>query len=782
MRTILNPALAILLLVALTTEGHGTVSFIEHSIADNYAMPWSVYSIDMDGDNDIDIVGSAAQGNSVNWWENDGSQSFTIHTVSTDVVFPMGVHAADFDTDGDIDVVCGANVSGEVAWFENDGSQIFTKHSFSNWPGAAYVWCDDVDIDGDIDILAAACEGGPGIFGWFENDGNGEFIEHRVLEGWSRANCIHTADVDSDGDIDLLGSASLAGEVAWFENDGEQAFTQHVILNTAGRPSSAHGADLDGDGDIDVLATLCGGFNQLVWFENDGTQSFTQHIVETGFARPKCAWAADVDHDQDVDVLGTAINGNEISWWENDEGGFSKHVLSSSYLGASDVYAGDVDMDGDLDILGTAQLGNQITWWENTLYGFRFVGDPTSGHAPLTVQFTDLSAADPPLTYRAWDFENDGVIDSDEIAPMWTYDNPGTYTVSLEVGNETTSETMVYEDYIRVFDGESAVEFDGSDGYGVCAATAELNLTEMLTLEAWIKPSGWGEVPGAGYGRIVDKANFALYLNGTGSSYNDNSLVFLLKNDAGPPVVSCSTPGSVVLHEWKHVAATYSASNSQVTLFVNGQEMDLTQTGTPSGAIRDNSEDDLFIGNSSGGIYTFCGVIDEVRIWSSSRSGPEIQSTMGEALEGTEDGLVAYWQMTEGSGSVLGDGSSYGHDAALTEASWVQGIHLDLSIEDDLDGVAIPTGLELENLFPNPFMETTAIQFRLPHTAVGIVAIYDINGNRVRVLEEGPFTAGSHTIRWDGTNDLGEPAACGVYFCRLEAASRATSRPVVLTR
>lgn len=61
-----------------------------------------------------------------------------------------------------------------------------------------------------------------------------------------------------------------------------------------------------------------------------------------------------------------------------------------------------------------------------------FTSNVTSGYAPLTVQFTDTSQN---ATARSWDFNNDGVADSSDINPIYTYTASGTYTVKLKVNN-----------------------------------------------------------------------------------------------------------------------------------------------------------------------------------------------------------------------------------------------------------------------------------------------------------------------------------------------------------
>ncbi len=80
-----------------------------------------------------------------------------------------------------------------------------------------------------------------------------------------------------------------------------------------------------------------------------------------------------------------------------------------------------------------------------------FSATPTSGDAPLAVQFTDASTGSP--TSWAWDFENDGVVDSTEQNPLHTYTTEGTYTVNLTVANAAGSDTLVKTDYITVGSG-----------------------------------------------------------------------------------------------------------------------------------------------------------------------------------------------------------------------------------------------------------------------------------------------------------------------------------------
>ena len=89
------------------------------------------------------------------------------------------------------------------------------------------------------------------------------------------------------------------------------------------------------------------------------------------------------------------------------------------------------------------------------LYAFKdpnpvanFTANVTNGTVPLTVQFTDTSTGNP--TSWAWDFNGDGIIDSTEQNPIWTYSADGTYTVSLFTANNMGNNTMTQTGLIKV--------------------------------------------------------------------------------------------------------------------------------------------------------------------------------------------------------------------------------------------------------------------------------------------------------------------------------------------
>jgi len=91
-----------------------------------------------------------------------------------------------------------------------------------------------------------------------------------------------------------------------------------------------------------------------------------------------------------------------------------------------------------------------------------FTATPTSGSAPLTVNFTDQSTGN--VSSYSWDFNNDGSVDSTEQNPSYTYTSDGTYTVNLTVSNAKGSDFEVKTNYITVTAAGKTWYVDDSGG------------------------------------------------------------------------------------------------------------------------------------------------------------------------------------------------------------------------------------------------------------------------------------------------------------------------------
>jgi hypothetical protein len=79
MKTNIIIILALSMLNTAFSQGFGP----RQTIVPNVDEPYCVYSIDLDGDGDNDILSASHQDNKIAWYENDGSWNFGLQKVIT---------------------------------------------------------------------------------------------------------------------------------------------------------------------------------------------------------------------------------------------------------------------------------------------------------------------------------------------------------------------------------------------------------------------------------------------------------------------------------------------------------------------------------------------------------------------------------------------------------------------------------------------------------------------------------------------------------------------------
>ena len=72
---------------------------------------------------------------------------------------------------------------------------------------------------------------------------------------------------------------------------------------------------------------------------------------------------------------------------------------------------------------------------------------------------------------------------------------------------------------------------------------------------------------------------------------------------------------------------------------------------------------------------------------------------------------------------------------------------------------------------PNPFNPETAVNFTLKNAGQVTVRIYSLEGRLVKTLVNEYASAGSHEVRWNGTDNTGRSVPSGMYFVKTEAGA-----------
>ena len=103
-----------------------------------------------------------------------------------------------------------------------------------------------------------------------------------------------------------------------------------------------------------------------------------------------------------------------------------------------------------------------------------------------------------------------------------------------------------------------------------------------------------------------------------------------------------------------------------------------------------------------------------------------------------------------------------------------------LSVDELID--VTPTVSALHENYPNPFNPTTTLRFDLPEVSSITLTIYNMLGQRVRTFNMNDTPAGYHSIKWNATNDYGDPVGAGVYLYQLRANQYVKTRKMVLLK
>ncbi len=78
-----------------------------------------------------------------------------------------------------------------------------------------------------------------------------------------------------------------------------------------------------------------------------------------------------------------------------------------------------------------------------------------------------------------------------------------------------------------------------------------------------------------------------------------------------------------------------------------------------------------------------------------------------------------------------------------------------------------PAAVAAASVRPNPTSGSAHILFSLPEAGRVEVGVYDLAGRRIRTLRSDRLPAGEASLRWDGRDETGRPAAAGTYVCRV---------------
>lgn len=283
------------------------------------------------------------------------------------------------------------------------------------------------------------------------------------------------------------------------------------------------------------------------------------------------------------------------------------------------------------------------------------------------------------------------------------------------------------------------LDFDGINdqidlGNALSTTLAPLN---KITVEAWVKPNPtfYNGVIFGNYAYPTDNGLCQVLLRRDSNSYTFHV------ND-GTTLKSVTATASVQFGTWQHIAGVWDGST--IKIYVNGV-LSATTAGVTGSSFVSLPNNSFTIGFSLAGApdEAFYGEIDEVRLWNYDRTATQILGNKDCELQGTETGLLAYYNFNQGTAggnniglTTLTNSVSGGSNGTLTN------FLLDETSSNWVSGSPVTTGnicsslnspsFELKNnikIYPNPAKDKVYININDATNAN--VNVHNLNGNIV---------------------------------------------------
>jgi len=573
--------------------------------------------------------------------------------------------------------------------------------------------------------------------------------------------------------------------------------TEFVPVPDAGLPAldnaSVSWCDFDGDRRLDLLiagGSPSGYHTHLLRRDGDSFQEVVPSLP--GFIAGDAAWGDfDGDGDPDLALSGLTASGRHTGIYRNDGSMFAILAADLEGLGHADVDWGDADNDGDLDLLAVGQLADGLA--STTIYrndgGVFFDSGITlpgayqgssgwcdhdgdgrldlfiSGYsddfgAPIAMiyrstgnGFQDVAAGLPGVMdgAHAWiDADLDGDQDLVLTGTLdWPYDN-----IAKFFRNDGDAFTEVALGPAGIRRGSIACGDCDNDGdpdlllTGVMDGVGEIanlyrNAAGVFS-QAQVPWPGLdlGDAAWADYDLDGD-LDIAL-VGHTGSQLHGG----LYRNDT-TPANTPPTPPSALTGTW---------SGNRLTLTWSGA----LDTPAPTAALTYN----LRLGTAPGGndVMSAMSATDGFRrVPTSGNAGTRLS---WEILV-TPPPPVTYCSVQAVDGSFAG-GPFTPEITVSVPPTGAEGNHA--------------SGSSRLTNSPNPFNPGTMVVYALDRGDWVRVAVYDLSGRLVRLLMNGPQSAGDHAVRWDGKDETGQSSSAGEYVCVLESGNRRESRLLTIIR
>ncbi|MDZ7399436.1 MAG: Ig-like domain-containing protein [candidate division KSB1 bacterium] len=159
--------------------------------------------------------------------------------------------------------------------------------------------------------------------------------------------------------------------------------------------------------------------------------------------------------------------------------------------------------------------------------------------------------------------------------------------------------------------------------------------------------------------------------------------------------------------------------------------------------------------------------------------------------------LVSWDMSKDGTGTWLGDGNldgtlrleslqfTYNPGSPTVGTLYFDDLRIvkKVAVSVDEPYIQLPRQFTLLQNYPNPFNSETTIEYQISGEAQPVrLEIFDLLGQRVRLLVDSKQLVGSYRVIWDGKDDRGKDVASGIYLYKIIAGSFNETKRMLLLR
>jgi PKD repeat protein len=446
-----------------------------------------------------------------------------------------------------------------------------------------------------------------------------------------------------------------------------------------------------------------------------------------------------------------------------------------------------------------------------------FAASPTSGCAPLAINFTDQSTGD--VDSWTWDFGDGGSSTAEN--PSHSYNGVGTFTVMLTVTGPGGSDSATKTEYITVSTTPTAA-FIGSplNGDAPLAVSFTDQSTGVPTSWSWDFGDGGSSTSQNPSHTFNAAGTFTVTLTASNTCGNDVETKVDYITVTEPP---CNAPvaaftgaplnGTLPLNvsftdqsintptswNWNFGDGSSSTLQNPSHTFNAAGSYTVKLTATNScGSDGETKIEYITVTEPSQNDELHVGAIEATKetFWRWSRATARVRvfdqndthianATVTGNWSGSASGSASFDTGSDGWGqtstnytrnatdftfcvtTISKPGYTYNPSTNVATCAGTDGSTSTIMTSitpEEMKQIEKDTGEKMAFASPNPFNPSTNITFLLPEAADVKLEIYNVLGKRVSTLYNQPLQGGVHTARWNAQDDFGADVGSGHYF------------------